>query len=184
MTARERKIARLKRLVAEVNEDLRVVERIKEKATALLKAVNTRTGPVPDDDLMAMAGYLHHFYTGIETVFDRISRQIDGGPEKGADWHRDLLRSMAVELAGLRPPVISPGLRDELDEYRRFRHLFRHAYASELRWSKMSHLAENMADILDLLKKRVQEFEAFIGTLIGELEPAERSPRSGKDAGQ
>ncbi|MCL6448314.1 MAG: hypothetical protein K6U04_09235 [Armatimonadetes bacterium] len=174
MTARERKIARLKRLVAEVNEDLRVVERIKEKATALLKAVNARTGPVPDADLMAMAGYLHHFYTGIETIFDRISRQIDGGPDKAADWHRELLRSMAVELEGLRPAVISPELREELDEYRRFRHLFRHAYASELRWSKMGHLAENMGDILDMVKKRIQEFESFIAKLIEELRPAEK----------
>jgi hypothetical protein len=141
MTARERKIARLKRLLAEVKEDLRAVEQIKDKAMVLLKEVNIRKGPVPDDDLMAMAGYLHHFYTGIETMFSRISRQIDGGLDKAGDWHRDLLRSMTVELEGLRPQVISPELGEELDEYRRFRHLFRHAYASELRWSKMSHLA-------------------------------------------
>ncbi|MCL6559989.1 MAG: hypothetical protein K6U74_14600, partial [Firmicutes bacterium] len=107
MTARERKIARLKRLISEINKDLRAIDQIAGKARALLKEVNTRTGPVPDRDLMAMAAYLHHFYTGVESMFERISRQIDGGPVKAGDWHRELLRSMAVELEGLRPGVIS-----------------------------------------------------------------------------
>lgn len=133
MTAKERKIARLKRLLAELNEDLRAVAQIATKARALLAEVNARTGPVPDRDLMAMAAYLHHFYTGVESMFERISRQIDGGPHKTGDWHRELLKSMAIELEGLRPAVISRELMEELDEYRRFRHLFRHAYAGELR---------------------------------------------------
>ncbi|MCL6560380.1 MAG: hypothetical protein K6U74_16615, partial [Firmicutes bacterium] len=64
MTARERKIARLKRLISEINEDLRVIDQIASKAQALLKEVSARTGPVPDRDLMAMAAYLHHYSHG------------------------------------------------------------------------------------------------------------------------
>ncbi|AEG15368.1 hypothetical protein Desku_1801 [Desulfofundulus kuznetsovii DSM 6115] len=170
MTARERKIARLKRLISEINEDLRAIDQIAGKARALLEEVNARTGPVPDRDLMAMAAYLHHFYTGVESMFERISRQIDGGPVKAGDWHRELLRSMAVELEGLRPGVISRELMEELDEYRRFRHLFRHAYAGELRWMKMCHLAENMGDILGLLKGKMDQFKTFVTGVIEELE--------------
>ncbi|WP_027719449.1 hypothetical protein [Desulfovirgula thermocuniculi] len=170
MTAKERKIARLKRLLAELNEDLQAIAKIASKARALLMEVNARTGPVPDRDLMAMAAYLHHFYTGVESMFERISRQIDGGPLKAGDWHRELLKSMAVELEGLRPAVISRELMEELDEYRRFRHLFRHAYAGELRWMKMKHLAENMADIVSLLENKMAQFRTFIKNVITELE--------------
>ena len=133
MTAEERKAARLKRLVSEINEDLLAVTQITGRAKALLTGMNAKSGPVPDCDLMAMSGYLHHFYTGIEAIFERISRNIDGGPGKTGDWYRELLRSMTLELPKLRPRVISPELMEELDEYRRFRHLFRHVYAGELR---------------------------------------------------
>lgn len=170
MTAEERKAARLKRLVSEINEDLLAVTHITERAKALLTGINAKSGPVPDGDLMAMSGYLHHFYTGIEAIFDRISRNIDGGPGKAGDWHRDLLRSMALEISGLRPRVISPELMEELDEYRRFRHLFRHAYAGELRWSKMSPLAENIGDILALLKNSIKEFDLFILKMVESFE--------------
>lgn len=175
MTAEERKAARLKRLVSEINEDLLAVTQITGRAKALLTGMNAKSGPVPDRDLMAMSGYLHHFYTGIEAIFERISRNIDGGPGKTGDWYRELLRSMTLELPKLRPRVISPELMEELDEYRRFRHLFRHVYAGELRWSKMRPLAENMGDVLMLLKNSLKEFELFILKI---AESLEKQPRA------
>jgi len=49
----------------------------------------------------------------------------------------------------------------------------------------MGHLAENMADILALLKKRIGEFAAFIQKLIEELESdlAERKHDNSKETG-
>lgn len=170
MTGRERKAARLRRLVSEINDDLRAVASIVEDAVKLAEDVNAKSGPVPARDLMAVAAYLHHFYTGVEAVFNRISNNIDGGPGHAADWHRELLRSMAIEIPGVRPRVISPEVAEELDEYRRFRHLFRHAYASELRWKKMSHLAENLPEVHALLKNSLQEFISFILQLAAGLE--------------
>lgn len=170
MTAEERKAARLRRLVSEINEDLLALMHITERAKTVLTGINAKSGPVPDQDLMAMSGYLHHFYTGIEAIFERISRNIDGGAGKAGDWHRELLRSMTLEIPGLRPRVISPELMDELDEYRRFRHLFRHAYAGELRWSKMYPLAGNMGDILMLLQNSIKEFEMFILRIVESFE--------------
>ncbi len=45
---------------------------------------------------------------------------------------------MAIEIDGVRPRVISSELAEELDDYRKFRHLFRHAYGGELRWKECS----------------------------------------------
>ncbi|WP_338077748.1 hypothetical protein [Acididesulfobacillus acetoxydans] len=39
---------------------------------------------------------------------------------------------MTVTIPGIRPRIIAPVTAEELDAYRRFRHMFRHAYRSEL----------------------------------------------------
>ncbi|MFZ3132307.1 MAG: hypothetical protein WA125_14730 [Desulfosporosinus sp.] len=66
-------------------------------------------GSVRGSDLMACAGYLHHYYTGIESIFERIFGVFDGGLTSGGDYHRELLRSMAftLSLILLDVPVIS-----------------------------------------------------------------------------
>ncbi|WP_066633657.1 hypothetical protein [Desulfolucanica intricata] len=119
MTPGEKKRTRLKRLVSEINDDLQAVAGIVEEAQGLVHEVNSKNGPVPARDLMALAAYLHHFYTGVEAVFDRISRNIDGGLDNAADWHRELIRSMTLNIPDVRGRVISPEVAEELDEYRR-----------------------------------------------------------------
>lgn len=170
MTSRERKIARLRRLVSEINDDLRAVISIVGEITKLAKEVDAGVGPVPARDIMAMAAYLHHFYTGVEAIFSRISNNIDGGPGQAADWHRELLRSMTIDIPGVRPRVISPEVAEELDEYRRFRHLFRHVYAGELRWKKMNHLAENLPTVFTLVENSLKEFNSFLLRLASSFE--------------
>ncbi len=170
MTSREKKIVQLKKLAAEIGSDLEAVAKISGKVERLVKEVNQENRPVEDRDMMLMAAYLHHFYTGLESIFERISRDFDGGVRKRGDYHRELLRSMAIEIDGVRPRVISSELAEELDDYRKFRHLFRHAYAGELRWKKMFHLAESTCEIYALAETRLKGFISFVLNLASSLQ--------------
>ena len=166
MTARERRIVRLKKLIADINNDLDAVGKISGKIAVLDEEINRKSGPVDDRDIMSMAAYLHHYYTGLEAVFERISVDFDGGISNRGDYHRELLRSMTLEIDGVRPKVISPELVEELDDYRKFRHMFRHAYAGELGWKKMSHLSENAAEIFNIVEVNVKVFISYIMVLV------------------
>lgn len=114
---------------------------------------------------MACAGYLHPYYTGVESIFDRISRSFDGGLLQGGDYHRELLRSMTLEIPDIRPKIISKELAEELDEYRRFRHMFRHAYGSELRLRKMEPLTNGIDLLTANLQEKLSEFMKFVEKL-------------------
>jgi hypothetical protein len=82
MTAREKKIIRLKKLVADINNDLGAIARLSSQVKTLDEEINSKSGPLADRDVMLMAAYLHHFYTGLESIFERISQNIDGGISK------------------------------------------------------------------------------------------------------
>ena len=170
MTSREKKIVQLKKLAAEIASDLEAVAKISGKVERLVEEVNQENRSVEDRDMMLMAAYLHHFYTGLESIFERISRDFDGGVSKRGDYHRELLRSMAIEIDGVRPRVISSELAEELDDYRKFRHLFRHAYAGELRWKKMFHLAENTCVFYTLAETSLKGFISFVLNLASSLQ--------------
>ena len=90
-------------------------------------------------EIDALAALLHSFYTGIENIFKRISATLDNGPPGGPFWHVELLNSM-TRCTTSRPAVISHELCKTLRQYLDFRHVFRHAYAFDLQWSKMAPL--------------------------------------------
>lgn len=169
MTAREKRIVRLKKLIADINSDINAVAKISGKIQGLDEEINRNSGPVEDRDIMSMAAYLHHYYTGLEAVFERISVDFDGGISKRGDYHRELLRSMTLEIDGVRPRVISLELAEELNDYRKFRHMFRHAYAGELRWKKMSHLSENAVAIFNILELNIKGFISYIMALVSRM---------------
>jgi hypothetical protein len=42
-------------------------------------------------EIMAISALLNAYYTGIENIFKRIAKEIDGFLPRSATWHRDLL---------------------------------------------------------------------------------------------
>lgn len=100
---------------------------------------------------------LHSFYTGIENLFKRVAIHLDHGMPQGAMWHSRILDSMVVPTE-YRPLMISGELRDTLRGYLSFRHVFRHAYAFELRWSKMSPLVLECEKTLQWLEQELDRF--------------------------
>ena len=122
---------------------------------------------VKDQDvyLDSVALNMHAFYSGLESLFELIARHIDGSTPEGVSWHRDLLSRMADDLPGVRPAVISKEISRELDQYRRFRHLARNVYATNLNPEKMSGLVEKLSEIWPKLYAELKAFSGFLKEL-------------------
>ena len=71
---------------------------------------------------------------------------------------------MQLDLQGIRPALLSAETASGLDELRRFRHLFRHAYTADLDPGRVTDLAARAA--------RVQrDFERDLERFLGLLRP-------------
>lgn len=68
--------------------------------------VEAQTAALRRSSITALGGVLHSFYTGIESIFERVEKAY-GRPRRGASsWHRDLLEAMAGPGSD-RPAVIT-----------------------------------------------------------------------------
>ncbi len=123
-----------------------------ELEVAAVQRVADDYGRIPQDipdwiRVRAQASLLHDFYTGLERAFCRIVQELNGGLPRSEQWHRDLLQDMALNLEGVRPAVITEGLRRDLIPYLRFRHLFRNVYGFELEAERMAFLDQAFVSV-------------------------------------
>jgi hypothetical protein len=116
-----------------------------------------RTTAPTEIELSALAALLHSFYTGVENIFKRVAVELDGQPVRGDAWHRELLLRMKTPTAH-RPALLSAELHDPLNEYLRFRHVFRHAYSFDLDWQKMSPLVLRLEATFQKLERALDDF--------------------------
>ena len=73
-------------------------------------------------------------------------------------WHTDLLKRMRLAIPGFRPAVINEELYLLLDDFRGFRHKFRHSYAFELDWERERLVASKLPRAVSLLQAQLQAF--------------------------
>lgn len=109
-------------------------------------------------EVRAAGSILHDFYCGAERIFERVALTMDKNIPSGLNWHTDLLLRMGDAIEGIRNNVISGQLKENLKEYLRFRHLFRHIYGFELKWERIKPLCLQLNGIFDSLKKEIEEF--------------------------
>jgi hypothetical protein len=108
---------------------------------------------------------LHSFSGGVEKIFEDIARTFDGSLPSGPDWHIGLLMQMSGDIEGRRPAIISDRLRDQLDEYRGFRHVVRNVYAFNFRPSRIKELTDNLPETYSLVKEEIHNFTHFLDQL-------------------
>ncbi|MBU2602619.1 MAG: hypothetical protein KKA32_10730 [Actinobacteria bacterium] len=150
------------RIRLELDELARVVERV-----GRIWAVSTLS---PDDFLVdAAALNLHGYYAGLERVFSSIAVRLDRSLPTGDAWHVELLRQMAAEVPGVRPPVIDAALLDQLDRYRGFRHVVRNVYSYRLDPRQIGSLVDDLDSMHALLLVELLEFAERV-ELIGDAE--------------
>jgi len=110
-------------------------------------------------DLWALATILHSFHMGMESIFKRIAKNIDGGVPPGPSWHKELVESMAKSNS-LRPAVISQKLKTILEKYLTFRQAFLYLSSCDLEWREMKPLIVGAKETLNLFDKEISAFFA------------------------
>jgi hypothetical protein len=146
------------RILAELQELSILVQRAEQ---GWAKARKSRD----DFFLDGVALNLHGFYSGLERIFERIASAVDETMPGGANWDQELLSQMAIEIPGVRPAVISAGLKEELEAYRGFRHIVRNVYAYHLRPEKMSPLVEKLPTVFASVEGEIAAFAGFLQSI-------------------
>jgi len=141
----------------EIQRTLSVIERHWEKARL--------GGPDQDAYVNSVALNLHSFYAGLERIFQLIAIELDGGTLGGEAWHSELLRQMTLDVPEVRPPVLRLETAQELDEFRKFRHLIRNIYATNIDPVRIGELVARLPDLQAKLQQDLDAFVAFLSTL-------------------
>lgn len=146
-------------LVNSIRRDLEAIEAIYKELDR-----HPLTAETQQETLIVMAYYLHNLYSVFENIFQNIAALFENSVDEVGRWHAQLLERMRLDVMPLRPAVIDDTAYDALDELRRFRHLFRHAYGVKLdapRLQLVMHKAMELKKIYGL------QFEQFIKFLEG-----------------
>lgn len=133
--------AQLASLGAVITEDLAAIERLNVELSQLIASL---AAPEPEfRDMAAVAYVLHNVYCALESGFEQVSRTFENHITDPAQWHRELLAKMFLEIPAVRPAVLPADLRGFLNDLRGFRHLFRHSYDFQLDPEKLSRLVRD-----------------------------------------
>jgi len=128
---------RINILIAEIDNDLLAMRTIEGRIEELYKTLDKDN--VKDKDKAALGYYLHNLYNAGEEILKRIALFFENIIPSDT-FHIDLLKRMTLEIEDVRPAVISKETYTILNELRKFRHIFRHSYDYELRFSRMDEL--------------------------------------------
>ncbi len=134
-----------------------------EKYAPLLQKSKTQE---PDFiEMASLSVLLHAFYNGLENIFARIARKIDGELPTGPNWHQDLLAQMQRETASRKIVVVSAATAIDLQEYLGFRHFARHAYPLDLEWDLMKDLIERLPELHTRVLGEIGAFVEYLKTV-------------------
>ena len=127
--------ARIAILKAEIDSRQRDIDAIYDR-------IEDRRGAFREtsEGIDSMAYQIHNLYSAFEQLFETVVHYFENRIEEER-YHIDLLRRTRLEIDGIRPALVSDEAFVLLDELRRFRHFFRHAYTAGLN-------PENLADLL------------------------------------
>ena len=113
---------------------------------------------IPDFiELSAAAMVLHSFYNGIENILLMIFKNYEEKLPNGNNWHMELLEKATVQY-GNRKIVFNSELKNQLEEYRKFRHIVRHTYNYKLNWTMMEGIMNNVNIIWGKIKESLNKF--------------------------
>jgi hypothetical protein len=147
-------------LQANIKQQMSKLENSKNELEEHLRKKDLST-IVTNFDKAAIGFYLHNFYNGCENIFTLIARTFENTIDPQT-WHRSILGRMNLEIEGIRPAVIDEELVRLLDNFRDFRHVFRHCYSFELDWNRERIVLEQFDYTFTKFKEAM---DVFIGEL-------------------
>ncbi len=144
-------------LKADIQDELKKLALLNNELELVTDKLKLDDHQVSFYDRAAIGYFLHNFYNGCENIFRSIAKffENDMAPDS---WHSDLLKRMKLTIPGFRPAVINEELYIILNEFRGFRHIFRHSYAFELNWNKEREVAKKLDQTTKMFTQQVQNF--------------------------
>ncbi|EFK11263.1 putative toxin-antitoxin system, antitoxin component [delta proteobacterium NaphS2] len=147
----------LELLKADVQDELAKIEKLAGDFRSIENKLDLSEDVLPYYDCAAIGYYLHSFYNGCENIFRSVARFFEN--DLGADsWHSDLLKRMKLSIPGYRPAVIDEELYRLLNDFRAFRHIFRHSYSFELDWEKERLVAKKLQAATKMFRRQIGRF--------------------------
>lgn len=137
-------------LKSQITAELEKLRMLLDEAGAIAKKKGTNI------DIRAGGSILHDFYCGAENIFHAIATVIDESEPAGLSWHIELLNQMTLNIKGIRSAVITKETARTLEEYLRFRHLFRKRYGFELEWAGTKRLLKHLPVAYKVMKKDIE----------------------------
>ena len=154
-------------LKSDIRDELEKLYKLEKAFQGVQEKLSLDKHQVPAYDRGAIGYILHSFYNGCENIFRSIARFFENDVEPQT-WHRNLLKRMKYKVEGYRPRVIDDSLFQLLDDFRGFRHKFRHSYSYELDWEKEKLVAAKLPDTYKLLHRQINEFLETIDQITSE----------------
>jgi hypothetical protein len=114
---------------------------------------------------------LHHAYGSMEAALARIMRLLEGEELQGIHWHQALLDSSALDVPGVRPPLLSRESLATLREPLGFRHFFRHAYAVTLDAARLDALGRRLLEGAPSIEADVAAVDRWLAGVADGLTP-------------
>lgn len=134
-------LPQLATLSAMILRDMEAIERLDAELSRLKVELDVLSPAFRD--LAAIAYILHNIYGALENIFEQVSRTFENHVIDPAQWHRELLTKMFLEIPKVRPALLPVDLRAFLNDLRGFRHVFRHSYEFELDPEKLRLLVRD-----------------------------------------
>lgn len=145
---------RLAGLTAEINGQWRLIERVGARLQARVdKELNT------PEQLDSVAYQIHNLYCSIEDLLKLIASAFENQVGTTGEWHRILLLRLSQPVDGIRPAFLSEESFDLLNQLRSFRHMFRHAYGTEI---ELSQLQPNIDIALRAVNAISRDISSFL----------------------
>ena len=156
----------LELLRADIEDELRKIARLERAFGEAELKLALPPEQVGGYDRAAIGYFLHNFYNGCENIFRSIARffENDLGPQT---WYTDLLKRMKLDIENYRPAVIDEELYLLLEDFRGFRHVFRHSYSFELDWERERLVARKFRRTAAMLRDQVEEFLMLLVAMDG-----------------
>jgi hypothetical protein len=118
-----------------------------------------------EEQLIVIGYYLHNLYNAFENIFQNIAAAFENSVDDMGRWHTHLLERMRLDVLPLRPAVINDEAYTALDELRRFRHMFRHAYSVQLDPMRLEIVLHKAILLKSLYRAQFNEFLHFLESL-------------------
>ena len=160
---------RFVRLAAALRRQRLQIAQVVAEAQEALAGFAEREPPLLE--LRGIGAIIHDFYTGIEHLFETLAPELNGGVPAGAAWHREILSNMTLDLPGVRPPLLAVDTARALEEFLRFRHLFRNLYGFELKWPRLRTLLARLPTAWSAVDADLDRFLTFLDTAAGTSPP-------------